>query len=164
MPSPPFYLNRNPQILGAFLNPKKHTFEWWHRTPADSKRPNVVIRRIHSEVTVGTFRSQGFQHVWGYYVKSINDFRGLWTETFASSSHASTELTKEGPDWNSFKYLEAPPSHPNPEDPKYALYAGRRLARSLLDMKVWNCNRVAGETCEWVVDDERMEIGRTLGT
>jgi hypothetical protein len=89
----------NPKILQAFLDPQKHTFEWSHHTPATSRKPSVIIRRAHNEVTVGTFRNQGFRYVWGYYVKSVNDFRGFWTETFASSTRASTKLTEEGLNW-----------------------------------------------------------------
>lgn len=146
-----------PEVLEAFLDPRNKIFELWRRTHATHYQPSIVIRRAGNEVLVGSFRSQGFKYIWGYYVKSVIDFTGKWTETYASPWTAASRVTKKGLDWDSFEVVEKE-SDIDPEDAKFAVWIGRSLARRLLEWRVWDYDEGAGDRSELVVDGKVMRV------
>ncbi|KAF2872058.1 hypothetical protein BDV95DRAFT_606619 [Massariosphaeria phaeospora] len=147
----------NSESLTDFLNPKATTFEWRRDMGVSGTRwatkLSVVIRRVGNEVLVGTYRPHGFHYTWTHYVRSTISFTGKWTETYAGIDKGLSRVTGDGPQWDVFE-LRDPHARGvedlDPEDPKFALFVGRKLARYLLEEGVW-------EGSAWEVDGKKQE-------
>ncbi|KAF2107880.1 hypothetical protein BDV96DRAFT_693099, partial [Lophiotrema nucula] len=153
--------NTTPRCLEDFLDPRIKVFEW-RRTIHDlaSGHVSAIIRRSGSDVLVGTYRNYGHLYRWVSYARSVIDFTGKWTETFAApSSGGTTPLSSKGPAWEEFMLNDS--SLPETaKDLKCALYVGRCLAFELVWQKYWTFLAKVDVEIEWEADGKVVESKR----
>ena len=143
-----------PGILEAFIDLHDHkTFEWCRRNPTSSEADGFVVRRDHTAITVGVYFDKGSHYVWGHYIKAVVDLMGKWMVTFTAPCLGTTMVTDNGLSWDSFELVDVPVGDAYSDDPVYALFTERCLARMLLKM-AWDWDHICCETSEFIAEEK----------
>lgn len=127
-----------PKHLEHFLDARNKGFSLTQGVHTYDSQPSfIIIRRSGHDVIVGRYHTLGFKFFWSYYVKATIDSTGKWTETFASSVPATTNLTEDDVVWQSFELVKPIRDNAEITDLKIALSIARELARWMLKSRVW---------------------------